>query len=434
MSAFPAIPASGPYRITNARVPACLLAGGDAMSELLLPAEFVIADGRIAELETGRPVRRARSDSPAIDLDGGVVWPTCVELHTHLDKGFIWKRAPNPSGNWRDAIDVVHADYAHWSAEDVARRMDFGLRCAFAHGTGAIRTHIDSIGTRADISWPVLAEMRRRWAGRIELEGSALAPLEVFATGEGEHIADLVAEHGGVLGSFALEDAEAGPKLDRLFAMARERDLDVDIHADETANPQSNCLEQVAEATMRHGYEGRVTAGHCCSLALRPAEAAAQTIAKVAAAGMAIVSLPLCNLYLQDRQPAPHTPRWRGVTLIRELAAAGVPVAVASDNARDPFYAYGDLDPVEVFSQAVRIAHLDHPWGGWVRAITATPAKVMRLASRGLLHAGNPADLILFRARDWVELLARPRAPRLVLRAGKALTDGPPDYRELDGI
>ncbi len=167
----------------------------------------------------------------------------------------------------------------------------------------------------------------------------------------------------GCWGTFTLDDPQAGPKLDRLFAMARDRNLDVDIHADETANPDSNCLEQVAEATIRHGYQGRVTAGHCCSLAVRTPSQAAQTIAKVAAAGMTIVSLPLCNLYLQDRQPAPRTPRWRGVTAIQELAAGGVRVAVGSDNTRDPFYAYGDLDPVEVFTQAVRIAHLDHPWG-----------------------------------------------------------------------
>ena len=52
-------------------------------------------------------------------------------------------------------------------------------------------------------------------------------------------------------------------------------------------------------------------------------------------------------MYLQDRIPG-RTPRWRGVTLVHELRAAGVPVSVASDNTRDPFYAYGDMDMVEV--------------------------------------------------------------------------------------
>ncbi|HEY1722156.1 MAG TPA: cytosine deaminase [Magnetospirillaceae bacterium] len=438
MTAFPPFPSGDSYRIVRARLPVCLLDasdGGDPSSEALIAVTLTIAGGKIAKIERSETAPPPPDGSPSIDLDGGMVWPTCTDLHTHLDKGFIWKRAPNPSGNWRDAIDAVRVDQtAHWTAEDVAARMEFGLRCAYAHGTSAIRTHIDSMGKQADISWPVLSEMRRRWQGRITLQGSALAPLGVFETAEGEHIANLVAEHGGVLGTFALDDANASPKLDRLFAMARDRNIDVDIHADETANPASNCLEQVAEATIRHAYQGRVTAGHCCSLSVRPPAEAARTIIKVAEAGMAIVSLPLCNLYLQDRQPAPHTPRWRGVTAIRELAAGGVAVAVGSDNTRDPFYAYGDLDPVEVFSQAVRIAHLDHPWGGWVRAITATPSTVMKVPGGGLLRTGAAADLILFRARGWVELLARPSAPRLVVRNGKALTETAPDYRELDAI
>ena len=117
---------------------------------------------------------------------------------------------------------------------------------------------------------------------------------------------------------------------------------------------------------------------------------------------------------------------------MKELAAAGVPVAVASDNTRDPFYAYGDLDPVEVFAQAVRIAQLDSPLGGWARAITATPAGVMGTASAGVLGEGQNADFILFRARSWSELLSRPRGARLVIRGGRPSSAEPPDYRELD--
>jgi cytosine deaminase len=217
------------------------------------------------------------------------------------------------------------------------------------------------------------------------------------------------------------------PALDRLYALARDRDLDLDFHADETDDPSSNALEAIAEATIRFGWQGRVTAGHCCSLACRPTADAERTIACVAAAGVAIVSLPMCNMYLQDRKEPGRTPRWRGVTLLHELSAAGVPVAVGSDNARDPFYAYGDLDPIEVFAQAVRIAQLDSPLGGWARAITATPAGVMKVDA-GSLGQGRNADL------TWSELLARPSGPRLVIRGGRPVTDALPDYRELDSL
>ena len=154
---------------------------------------------------------------------------------------------------------------------------------------------------------------------------------------------------------------------------------------------------------------------------------------RVAEAGIAVVSLPMCNLYLQDRH-AGRTPRWRGVTLLHELTARGVPVAVASDNTRDPFYAYGDLDMLEVFREAVRILHLDHPVAPGRAAVARTPAEIIGRPDRGVIAAGGPADLVLFRARTWTELLSRPQSDRTVLRSGKAIDRTLPDYRELDDL
>ena len=141
----------------------------------------------------------------------------------------------------------------------------------------------------------------------------------------------------------------------------------------------------------------------------------------------------MCNLYLQDRAPG-RTPRRRGVTLLHELAARGVPVALASDNCRDPFFAYGDHDLVEVFREAVRIGHLDRPVGAWPAAVTRTPADLMRLPEAGVIRTGAPADLVLFKARHYGELLSRPQADRIVLRAGRPIATDLPDYRELDPL
>lgn len=430
---------SGAYRLTNVSVPICLLetrGGGDPASDTLAPAALTIVDGKIREIVVGAPAKSAGGYSlPAINLDQGMIWPVCVDLHTHLDKGQVWFRAPNPSGSWQDALALVGKDRTNnWTAEDVAARMDFALRCAFVHGTAAVRTHIDSMDAQSTISWPVLAQMRDRWAGRIALQGVSLAMLDSYNGEAGERLANLVADHGGILGAVVIDAPNPGPALDRVFALARDRNLDLDFHADETDNPNSKGLAAIAEATIRFGWEGRVVAGHCCSLACQPEEDAPRTIARVAAAGIAVVGLPMCNMYLQDRRAADRTPRWRGVTLVKELAAAGVPVAFASDNTRDPFYAYGDLDPVEVFAQAVRIAQLDSPLGGWARAVTATPAGVMGIDSAGLLAQGQSADFIAFRARSWSELLSRPGGPRLVIRGGHPVTDAPPDYRELDSL
>jgi len=116
------------------------------------------------------------------------------------------------------------------------------------------------------------------------------------------------------------------------------------------------------------------------------------------------------------------------------MSARGIPVMTASDNTRDPFNAYGDLDLVETYREATRIAHLDHPFSDWPRVVTSAPADIMGLENLGLLAPGRRADMLVFRARSLNELLTRPQSDRLVLRAGRAIDRTLPDYAELDDL
>ncbi|WP_069305836.1 cytosine deaminase [Methylobrevis pamukkalensis] len=423
------------YVLDDARLPAVTLAEPlDApATEGLVRASIVVAGGRIAAI---LPYGTAPDPAlPVHDMRGGQVWPCLVDMHTHLDKGHIWPRQPNPTGDFAGALSVVRLDrMAHWSAADIEARMEFGLRCAYAHGTRLVRTHLDSLPPHHDLSWDLFREMRARWAGRIELQAVALMPVE--ATRDPAYFEALLAQvvrSGGLIGGHPEMGPELDSDLDRLFGAAMEHGLDIDFHIDETRDPGAKTLAAVADAVLRHGFEGKVVAGHCCSLARQDGDEAARTIDKVARAGVGIVSLPMCNMYLQDRF-AGLTPRWRGVTLFHELAAGGADVAVASDNTRDPFYAYGDLDAVEVFREAVRILHLDHPLDTAARVVTTAPAAMLGRPDIGRLKVGDPADLILFSARHWSELLSRPQADRIVLRDGRAIDRTLPDYRELDAL
>jgi cytosine deaminase len=188
---------------------------------------------------------------------------------------------------------------------------------------------------------------------------------------------------------------------------------------------------------------------------VQPLDEVLQTLELVKQAKIGVVSLPMCNLYLQDRNQAAsqqftqailgdrlahlsqfktQTPRWRGVTLVHELKQFGIPVAFASDNCRDPFYAYGDHDGWEVFTQAVRIAQLDAPYSDWCQSVTTIPADLMQLPTCGRIGVGLPADLILFKARYFSELLARSQHDRIVIRDGKPIDSTLPDYAELDDL
>ena len=426
-------PNAARFVLSNATVPAATLEHIDVpVTEGLATVDIVISDGMIAAI---RPAGAAPADYARTDLRDGMVWPCFADIHTHLDKGHIWPRQANPDGSFMGALDAVRADReANWSAADVKRRMEFSLRSAYAHGTSLIRTHLDSLAPQHRISFEVFAEIRDAWKDRIALQAVALFPLDAMA--DSAFFTDLVTtirQTGGLLGGVTRMGPELVWQLDTLFRTAAEHGLDVDLHVDETDDRGAETLKAIAEAVLRNGFEGKVTAGHCCSLARQDEDTAARTVELVAKAGVAVIALPMCNMYLQDRYPG-RTPRWRGVTLFKELAAAGVATAVASDNTRDPFYAYGDLDPVEVFREAVRILHLDHPLDTAARVVTTSPAAIVGRPDKGRIAAGDPADLVLFSARRWSEFLSRPQADRVVLRRGKVIDRSLPDYRELDNV
>lgn len=421
MTGFLTLP-DGPVTLRNLTVPACLIgAPGDLITmNLTLSGDSIVP-------HDGPPGRE-------VDLKGAMVLPALVDMHTHLDKGHIWPRSPNPDGTFMGALNTVAADRtARWKAEDVRARMDFSLRCAYVHGTRAIRTHLDSAPPQDAISFPVFAEMRAEWAGRIDLQAVCLVSADdVSADGPFRATADLVAQHGGVLGCVSYPLPDLKDRLRTYFRMASERGLAADLHVDETLDPTSNTLRMISETVLETGFDAPVVVGHCCSVSAMAEDEALATLDLVAKAGLNVVSLPMCNLYLQDRQPG-RTPRMRGITLVHEMKARGINVSFASDNTRDPFYAYGDMDMVEVLREATRIGHLDHSGPDWVQTVLANPGRACGFAPPSL-EAGAPADLVIFRARTWNELFARPQSDRVVIRSGRQIDRTLPDYAELDPL
>jgi cytosine deaminase len=434
---FP-LPEASRFALRNGTAPRSLIGAAAAGEGDLCRVDLLVADGRIAAVEPGGSLPAALGP----DLDGSMVLPGLIDIHTHLDKGHIWPRQPNLTGDFLGAAIATSADStARWTPEDMRARMDFALATAYAHGVVAIRTHLDSMGPDAAVAFRVFGEAREAWAGRVDLQASSIAMLDIFLTDEGRELADIVAQYGGNLGTVTsfceIPPFPRPPEFDvamtNLFALARERNLDVDLHVDETSDHTVLTLLRVAQLATRVNFAGKIVCGHCCSLALQTDETIRDTLDACFDAGISIVSLPACNMFLQDRR-AGLTPRWRGVPPLQEMKARGLQVAVGGDNVRDPYYAYGDHDMLDTFTLAVKILQLDCPIGDWIDAATRTPASIMRLGNRGALRVAAPADLIVLRARNYSELLARHQSDRVVLRAGRAIDTALPDYRQLDSL
>jgi cytosine deaminase len=406
----------------------------DAIEPAVL-CDVTIEGDRITAVAPAAAIPPSAVEARVEDLAGALVWPGLVDAHVHLDKAHTWHRAPNRTATFWDALSTLAKDKDNWSAADLERRAEFSLRSAYAHGTRIIRTHVDTGLPWAETSHAVMAALRARWAGRIELQTVPLCGIGDFATPNGEKIADLALRHGAsAIGGFAVMSAELPAHFDRQLAIARERGVGLDLHVDENGNPASECLRLVAEAVLRSEFPFPVVCGHCCSLAVQPPARQRATLDLVKAAGIRVISLPMCNLYLQDRRPAdafPRHPTWRGLTLIQDMLDAGIPVACASDNVRDAFFAYGDFDLLEVYTQSVRLAHLDTRMAESVRVVSATAAEIVGRPAAGRIAPGAPAQLVITSARSFSELLSRPALPRRCVDGELVHAPVAPDYREL---
>ncbi len=372
------------------------------------------------------------------DLGGVIVWPGLLDAHTHLDKTHTWDRAPNPRGEFWDAIATLQRDAeTHWTEDDIYRRANFALQSAWSHGTNALRTHLDSSAKLGPQAHAVMAQLRQEWAGKIELQTVSLCNVTQFAAGEADRIIALTANaHASALGGFPQPGPNLPAQLEYLLAAARELKLSVDLHVDESALTHAECLRATAAAVLKTEFPYPVTCGHNCSLSIHDPARAAETIALVREAGIRLITLPLCNLYLQGRQrdeaERPLTPQWRGLTRVHELMEAGLTVAAASDNVRDAFYAWGDYDMLEVFHQTVRLGHLDTRLTAAPALVSTGPATIMDLPHYGTIAPGAPADLIVTAARSFSEFLARPAALRRLIHGESFREPQSPDFSQLN--
>lgn len=400
--------------------------------------DIAVRDARIVSVARTAVEGEARQPPPdgqkTVDLCGSLVFPGFVDAHVHLDKSHTWDRAPNRSGVFPEALEVLARDKEAWTREDLLHRAGFSLHSAWEHGTRVVRTHVDTWLPWGEVNHAAMQELREAWAGRVTLQTVPLTGIANYSGSEGDAVADLAMKYGAcALGGWSPLSQELPRQLDRLLAIARDRGIGLDLHVDENGNPKEEVLRTLAEAVIRNKFVNPVVCGHCCSLAVQAPERQESTIALVKEANIRVVSLPSCNLYLQGRRGAgvPRTPQWRGITLIHELLDAGVPVACASDNVRDAFHAFGDFDAAEVYIQSVRIAHLDSRLGESVRVVTTAAADIVGLPEFGRVAPGAPAHLVVFPARSFSEFLSRPGSRR-VLVDGENIRDArPPGYDEL---
>lgn len=395
------MPAAPPVSIAALR--GVRLASG-AVVDIALDGDEVLA-----VVPAGSPL--PDTDGETLDLTGYLVTAAGAEPHAHLDKSQSWDAIQPPFGDLVRAIESWQA-FAVTLDEDetLGRARSTALRM-LASGITSVRTHADLLhGPDPLVGVRALVRLRDELEGLMDIElvalGGPTVPDAVFDAALDAGV-DLV---GGAphLADDPLAD------LERLIALARRRDVGLDLHTDESL-AGADTLAAYARAVT--GWHRPRTAGHCVRLSMMPAADLALLADEIRAADIGVIALPITNLYLQGWDAAHAVPR--GIAPLGRLRAAGVRVAAGADNVRDPFNPVGRCDHLETASLLVSAGHLAPEAA--MDAVTTGARDVMGLPVAGPVP-GARADLVAVRADSLGDAVAFASADRVVLHRGRLVS------------
>ena len=390
-----------------------------------------IKDGKIAALEVALTAKAEKE----IDASGYLVSPPFVDAHFHMDATLsLGQPRLNQSGTLLEGIALWGELKPHLTVEAIKERALRYCDLAVARGLLAIRSHVDICDPRL-LAVDALLEVRKQVAPYLDLQLVAF-PQDGYLrdTGAAELMETALDRGVDVVGGiphFERTMDEGKKSVEVLCRIAAERGLRVDMHCDESDDPNSRHIETLTAETVRHGLQDRVTGSHLTSMHSMDNYYVSKLLPLMAEAEMNVVSNPLINITLQGRHDT--YPKRRGMTRVPELMDAGVKVAFGHDCVMDPWYSLGSADMLEVACMGLHVAQLTgvEQMKSCFRAVTEIPAAILGLEGYGL-EKGCNADLVILQAADPVEAL-RLKANRLfVIRRGRIISSSTPVEAELN--
>jgi cytosine/creatinine deaminase len=412
------------------------------MAIALIVSNATLADGRTGidiAIEGGRIVSVERDIAAEagkrIDAGGQLVTAPFVDCHFHMDATLsLGQPRLNQSGTLLEGIALwgeLKPLLTHGAVVERALRY---CDLAVSQGLLAVRSHVDVCDDRL-LAVEALLEVRERVRPYLDLQLVAF-PQDGYLRAETaaanlDRALDMGVDVVGGIPHFERTAADGAASVRMLCEIAARRGLPVDLHCDESDDPQSRHIETLAAETRRLGLGGRVTGSHLTSMHSMDNYYVSKLLPLILEAGVFAVANPLINITLQGRHDG--YPRRRGLTRIPEMRALGIPVALGQDCVMDPWYGLGSADMLEVAHMAVHAVPMTSREAiRWAfEAVTSIPAGLMGLEGYGIARGCN-ADLVILQAADPIEAI-RMRATRLtVIRRGRVISETPARRARLD--
>jgi cytosine deaminase len=373
-----------------------------------------IADGRIVAIE-----HSIAADAAVYDAQGLLACPGLIETHIHLDKSRIIERcAPQPRASLSPVKSVTPLKPA-MSVEDVRARAAATLERSILHGATRMRaqTEVDpGIGMRGfEGVQSLIADYK--WAIDIEI---CVFPQEglISYPGTDALLVEGLKRGAKVIGGAPRYDKDEHGQIRRIFELAREFDVDIDIHLDVGNTPDAMNIHLVRELTDQYRRGGRVVVGHMAKLSLLPPDQLATLARQMADSGIAVTVLPATDLFLmgRDRDHAVV----RGVGDANFLCAHGVNCSLSSNNILNPATPYGDCSLIRMANLYANVLQVDRSaqLRDCFEMLTHRSARLMNLTDYGFA-VGNPADAVIIDAQTPEQAIAEIACPVAVFKNGR---------------
>ncbi len=384
-----------------------------------------IRDGIIVEIANDI----AAEARQVIDAAGNLATPPFVDSHFHLDSALSLGRPRyNESGTLLEGIAIWGDAKRRMTAQDVETRALALCRWAIANGTLAIRSHVDICDDRL-LAVEALLDVRQRMKAYLDIQLVAF-PQDGYLRSDNarqnlRRALDLGVDVIGGIPHFERTAADGTASVTELCEIAADRGLRVDMHCDESDDPNSRHIETLTAETKRLGLNGMVAGSHLTSMHSMDNYYVSKLIGLMAEARLHAIANPLINITLQGRHDT--YPKRRGMTRVKELVAAGVNTAFGHDCVMDPWYSLGRHDMLEVAFMGLHVGHMTgrDEMRATFDAVTVNGAAVLGLRNYGIA-AGNPADIVVLQAQDPIEAI-RLQPPRLfVIRRGNIIATAAP--------
>jgi cytosine deaminase len=373
-----------------------------------------VAGGKIVAVEKG-----LAAEAETYDASGRVACGGLIETHIHLDKSRIIDRAPPETGRKISPMKQVAALKSGFTVEDVRARAERTLTECILNGATRMRTQVEvdpAIGLRGfEGVQSLIADYR--WAVDIEI---CVFPQDGLTNypGTDELLVEALKRGARAVGGAPRYDTDHAGQIRRIFELAREFDVDIDIHLDVGDTPEAMDIHLVCELTEQYRRGGRVAVGHMAKLSTMPPGEVAALARRLAETGVAVTVLPLTDLFVMGRDQDYNVRR--GVANANFLVEHGVNCSLSTNNVLNPVTPYGDCSLIRMANLHANVLQISQP--AQLREIfamlTERSARLLNLTDYGIA-VGNPADFVVIDAGSPEQAVAEIRQPLAVFKRGR---------------